>query len=153
VKCKPAVGAATDAGGVSGTTATRRRVLVVEDNADGREMLTMLLTLDGHEVRTAATGAEALAAAAEMRPEAAIVDIGLPDTDGYSIARALRAFYGDGLRLVALTGYGSDIERGKALQAGFDVFVVKPVDPDELSRALDGAVPAIGGAAPASASR
>jgi CheY-like chemotaxis protein len=120
-------------------------VLVVEDNADGREMLTMLLALDGHEVRTAATGAEALAVAAELRPEAAIVDIGLPDIDGYSIARALRAFYGEGLRLIALTGYGSESDRRKAIEAGFDVFVVKPVDPLELARALDPQAAAPGG--------
>ena len=112
-------------------------------------MLTMLLTLEGHDVRTAATGAESLTAAAEMRPDAAIVDIGLPDTDGYSIARALRAFYGDGLRLIALTGYGSDGDRGKAIQAGFDVFVVKPVDPQQLARALDAAPPVANAGAPA----
>ena len=144
-----AVGTGTDAGGAACGTAARRRVLVVEDDADGREMLTMLLTLEGHDVRTAATGAESLTAAAEMRPDAAIVDIGLPDTDGYSIARALRAFYGDGLRLIALTGYGSDGDRGKAIQAGFDVFVVKPVDPQQLARALDAAPPVASAGAPA----
>jgi signal transduction histidine kinase/ActR/RegA family two-component response regulator len=142
-------GAGTGAGGGESRPAAGRKVLVVEDNADGREMLTMLLSLDGHEVTTAATGAEALAVAAELRPEAAIVDIGLPDADGYSIARALRAFYGEGLRLIALTGYGSESDRRKAIQAGFDVFVVKPVDPRELARAVDPQASAAGGEPPA----
>ncbi len=112
-----------------------RRVLVVEDNADVREMLEATLVVEGHEVRAVADGAAALAAAARLRPDVVIIDIGLPVMDGYELAAALRARFGD-LRLIALSGYGlaEDVRRSSA--AGFEAHLVKPVDSVRLAALL-----------------
>jgi len=109
-------------------------VLVVEDSSDGREGLRALLELKSYKVRMAADGGEALEAFREERPDVALVDIGLPDMDGYEVARRLRAEEdgGDPLPLIALTGYGQPDDRRQALEAGFDLHLVKPVDPDQL---------------------
>ncbi|MBI2203845.1 MAG: response regulator [Candidatus Rokubacteria bacterium] len=114
-----------------------RHVLVVEDNADARESLRVLLSLSGHEVETAADAAQAIEKFGAFRPEVALVDIGLPGTDGYALARTLRQTgRAEGVRLVALTGYGQREDRQQALDAGFDLHLTKPVDPDQLARAL-----------------
>jgi signal transduction histidine kinase/CheY-like chemotaxis protein len=114
-----------------------RRVLVIEDNADGRETLAALLRLWGHEVHGAEDGARGLEAAARLRPQLALVDIGLPDIDGYEIARRLRADPAmRGMRLVALTGYGMAEDRRRALAAGFDEHLAKPVEPSALEALL-----------------
>jgi CheY-like chemotaxis protein len=120
------------------TTGTpgRRHVLVVEDNADAREMLRMALELDGHRVETAADGAGGVDAALRTTPDVVLVDIGLPGLDGYAVARRLRAALGDRVTLVALTGYGQSEDRRRASEAGFDAHLVKPVDPDVLGRTL-----------------
>jgi PAS domain S-box-containing protein len=112
-----------------------RRVLVVEDNADARDMLTALLELGGHRVEACADGAGALAALESFQPEVALVDIGLPGIDGHALARMVRE-RADGrrIRLVALTGYGQAQDRERALAAGFDRHVTKPVDPAALVR-------------------
>jgi PAS domain S-box-containing protein len=112
-----------------------RRVLVVEDNDDAREMLRNLLHLFGHEVHEACDGAAGIELARRLRPDAALIDIGLPGIDGYEVARRIR---GDvpAARLVALTGYGQPEDRERALAAGFDVHLVKPVDPEQLERLL-----------------
>jgi PAS domain S-box-containing protein len=116
----------------------RRRILVVEDNADARESLETLLTIEGHEVATAADGPSAVTLAASFLPDVALVDVGLPGLDGYDVARALRrAPANRHVRLVALTGYGQSEDRRKALDAGFDIHMTKPVDPDVLARLLD----------------
>jgi CheY-like chemotaxis protein len=112
-----------------------RRVLVIEDNDDAREMLRNLLRLFGHEVHEACDGAVGLEEARRLRPDAALIDIGLPGMDGYEVARRIRADL-PGARLVALTGYGQPEDRERALAAGFDVHLVKPVDPDQLQRLL-----------------
>ena len=104
-----------------------RKVLVVDDNADAAESLAMILSLRGHEARTALDGPEALAVAREFRPEVVMLDIGLPGMDGYEVARRLRADHG-GILLVALTGYGQDEDRRRSKEAGFDHHLVKPVD-------------------------
>jgi PAS domain S-box-containing protein len=115
-----------------------RRVLIVEDNADARESLETLLSLEGHEVATAADGPSALRVAASFAPHIALIDIGLPGLDGYEVARALRLTPSTRhVRLVALTGYGQIEDRRKALEAGFDTHMTKPVDPDALARLLD----------------
>jgi PAS domain S-box-containing protein len=116
--------------------APARRVLVVEDNEDGREALAALLRLAGHEVEAAASGREALAAAERQRPEVVLLDIGLPDLDGYEVAASLRASLGARVRLVALTGYGQpgDLERVRA--AGFDAHLLKPAGLEAISRAV-----------------
>jgi CheY-like chemotaxis protein len=114
-----------------------RRVLIVEDNADARESLSSLLALEGHEVLEAADGEAGLELALRLRPDAALVDIGLPVMDGYEFARRLRA-RGASLWLVALTGYGQPADRQRALEAGFDGHVVKPISADDLVRVLGG---------------
>ncbi len=117
------------------------RVLVVEDNDDGRAMLEQLLRMEGHVVSAAASGEEALARAAEWSPQAAIVDIGLPDMDGYEVARRLRKGARGHIKLIALTGYGQDRDQRRAYEAGFDVHLTKPVDALRLREALGVAIP------------
>lgn len=114
-----------------------RRILLVEDSADAREALQLLLELDGHDVAVAGDGPEALARAAQIEPEIALIDIGLPVLDGYEVARRLRATpQGSKMRLIALTGYGQPEDRARVMEAGFDSHLVKPVDPDVLARQL-----------------
>lgn len=114
----------------------QRRILLVEDNSDARQALKDLLELWGHQVQVAQDGLDGVAMALEVRPELALVDIGLPGLDGYHMARELRARVGEDIRLVAITGYGGPEDRHRALQAGFDHHLVKPVKPDELDRLL-----------------
>ena len=113
-----------------------RHVLVIEDNADAREMLRMALQLEGHQVETAADGVSGVESALRTPPDLVLVDIGLPGLDGYAVARKLREALGDRVTLVALTGYGQNEDRRRAHEAGFDAHLVKPVDPDVLTRAL-----------------
>jgi signal transduction histidine kinase len=114
------------------------RVLLVDDNADGAFMVAELLRHSGHDVRTAANGPAALALARSWRPDAVVLDIGLPGMDGYEVARQLRRQEGmAGALLVALTGYGRDEDRRQALEAGFDAHLVKPADLDELRQVLE----------------
>ena len=118
--------------------ATRpQTVLLVEDNADAREVLRMALELDGHKVLQAGDGKSALALLAQ-RPSAAIVDIGLPGMDGNEFARRARAEVGNSVRLVALSGYGGIEEQKLAAQAGFDCYLTKPVVLSALAAALAG---------------
>ena len=116
--------------------ATRRRVLIIEDNDDARQMLRHLLHHAGHEVHESAEGADGLARALTLGPDAVIIDIGLPGLDGYSIARRLREAGPPGVLLVAMTGYGQDGDRLRSLEAGFDVHLTKPIDPLVLDALL-----------------
>jgi CheY-like chemotaxis protein len=110
---------------------------VVEDNDDAREMLCHLGRLLGHEVHEAAEGLGGVEAALRLRPDLTFVDIGLPGLDGYEVARRIRADpRGQALRLVALTGYGSRVDRERALTAGYDEHLVKPVDPARIAAML-----------------
>ncbi len=122
------------------TRAGARRVLVIEDNDDSREMLQMLLESAGHVVETSADGPSGLARLQAFKPDVALIDVGLPGLDGYTVARMARARADtSAIRLVALTGYGQAEDRARALAAGFDQHVTKPVDPfalEELVRAL-----------------
>lgn len=112
-------------------------ILIVEDNPDARETLRLLLELEGYHVETADTGARGVELARQTPFNVALVDIGLPDLDGYQVARQIRsAPAGTKLFLVALTGYGQPDDRRRALEAGFDTHLVKPVDPDDLVRIL-----------------
>jgi len=115
---------------------TRRHVLLVEDSVDNREMLQALLEMDGHRVDVAADGLEAVEQGVALKPDVAIIDIGLPGIDGYEVAQRLRASLGQGIVLVALTGYGQPEDRAKAKKAGFNVHLIKPVGLPELEAAL-----------------
>jgi CheY-like chemotaxis protein len=115
-----------------------RRCLLIEDHVDAAESLAMLLELIGHEVAVAFDGAEGLAKARQLLPEVVLCDIGLPDMDGYAVARALRAAPETSAAfLVALTGYGDDDDRRLAVEAGFDAHLTKPADLEVLRRLLD----------------
>jgi CheY-like chemotaxis protein len=114
------------------------RVLLVEDNEEGLQALEELLGLWGCSVVGATTGVEGVERALAVRPRLALVDIGLPDIDGYEVARRIRADEGGaGVRLVALTGYGQPEDRRRALEAGFEEHMVKPIDPERLTELLD----------------
>ena len=115
----------------------RRRVLIIEDNDDARAMVSALLEHAGHEVHEAGDGMAGLEIALRVSPEIALVDLGLPGIDGLEVARRLRELdAGDRLLLVALTGYGQASDRRNTLDAGFDVHLVKPVQPDRLTEVL-----------------
>lgn len=119
------------------SSVAKRRVLVIDDNPDALDSLKMLLEFVGHEIDVASDGCSGVERAKAWRPEVALIDIGLPDIDGYEVVARLRAL---NLKprplLVALTGYGQPEDRQRALAAGFDVHLTKPVDIDELNRIL-----------------
>src|SRR5262245_48957672 len=104
------------------------RVLVIEDHPDGRATLRTLLELLGYQVEVAEDGPGGVARALLHPPDIALVDIGLPQLDGYQVAEQLRAALGPRIYLVAQTGYGRPEDRQRALAAGFDVHLVKPLD-------------------------
>ncbi len=113
------------------------KVLVVDDNIDAAESLTMLLHAWGHEVRTAHDGLTARGLAEQFRPEVVLLDIGLPRMDGYEVARRLRTQDGMGhVLLVALTGYGQQEDRHRAAEAGFNRHLTKPANPAALQALL-----------------
>ena len=109
------------------TASPRLHVLVIEDNADMRVLLRALLTGEGHRVEAADTGAAGVDLARSGRPDVVLVDIGLPDLDGYEVGRQIRAILGPSVRLIALTGYGQAEDRQRSRAAGFDAHLVKPV--------------------------
>ena len=115
----------------------RQRILVVEDNDDAREMLRELVRLLGHHVDDVADGVTGVEMALQLHPDVTLVDIGLPGVDGYEVARRIRNdLRGRRLRLVALTGYGRPEDRERALAAGYDEHLVKPVEPARLAALL-----------------
>jgi CheY-like chemotaxis protein len=115
-----------------------RRVLVVEDNRDSAESLRRLLTLCGYQVMVAHTGQEGLETARKLQPHIVLCDIGLPDSDGYVVASVLRQTSDTiSARLIAVTAYGEAQHRRRALAAGFDQHLVKPVDPKVLLGELE----------------
>ena len=113
------------------------RVLLVEDDKEAADCLAVLLREWGHEVSLAHNGPAALAAARAGPPETVLLDIGLPGMDGYEVARRLRGQAGlEKALVVALTGYGDEEDQRRAHQAGFDLHLVKPVNPLELQEVL-----------------
>jgi PAS domain S-box-containing protein len=116
---------------------TRRRVLVVDDNVDAAESLGRLLSVQGHEVATCHSGQEAVALARTYAPDVIFMDIGMPEMDGLTAARLIRASPGGaGIRIVALTGWGQESDRQRTREAGIDEHLVKPVSAESLARAL-----------------
>ena len=119
--------------------ATKPSVLLIDDNDDGREMMALTLGAKGYEVRQAGDGIRGIAEASANPPQVALIDIGLPGMDGYEVARRLRRDPATrGIRLVALTGYGLVKDQNLALEAGFDLHLVKPVATDKLCGIIDG---------------
>jgi two-component system, sensor histidine kinase len=113
------------------------RIVVVDDNDDIRDLIAQLLTGHGHSVTLAPNGAQGLELIERLRPDAAIVDLGLPDLDGWSVAREVRArLAGNGPRLIAMSGYGQESDRQLAREAGFDVHLVKPANIQAILSAL-----------------
>jgi CheY-like chemotaxis protein len=115
----------------------RRSILVVDDNRDSADSLAMLLEIGGHDVTAVYSGSDALKRASDLKPAVVVMDLGLPEIDGCEVARRMRDMPGlEGVRLVALTGYGRDEDRERTRNAGFHHHLVKPVDLDELERML-----------------
>jgi CheY-like chemotaxis protein/nitrogen-specific signal transduction histidine kinase len=120
-------------------SASPRRVLIVDDNVDAADSLALVLRREGHDVAVAYGSLEALERFDAFSPEVVFLDIGLPGIDGYEVARRIRGrAAGAGVRLVALTGYGQAEDVARALAAGFDQHIVKPVNMDAVLRALAG---------------
>jgi signal transduction histidine kinase/ActR/RegA family two-component response regulator len=121
----------------AGVSTSSRKILVVDDSADGARSLSMLLEILGHQVRTVHDGPSALAEARKFIPEIVLMDIGLPGMDGFEVARRMRQHLGmKGSTLVAITGYGQDEDRRRSHEAGFDAHLVKPIDPKDLDHLL-----------------
>ncbi|MGB2712742.1 MAG: PAS domain S-box protein [Vicinamibacterales bacterium] len=117
--------------------AERRRILIVDDSEDGAESLAMLLQFEGHETYKAHDGLQAIDAAERLRPDAVLLDLGLPRLNGYDACRRIRSQpWGKDLVIVALTGWGQDEDRHRSTEAGFDAHMVKPVDHDVLTKFL-----------------
>jgi PAS domain S-box-containing protein len=117
---------------------TPQRVLVVDDNADAANSLAMLLEIDGHEAQAVYTSQQALERVETFRPEVILLDIGLPEMNGYEVARRIRCVKGlERVRLIALTGYGQSEDKLRTREAGFDDHLIKPVDFLSLRRALE----------------
>jgi DNA-binding response OmpR family regulator len=110
----------------------RARLLVIDDAEDSREMLRLLLEFRGYAVDTAADGYEGIALARARRPAAAVIDIGLPGIDGWSVATTLRREFGDRIRLIAYTSWGRAEDRARSVAAGFDAHLVKPTGVDAV---------------------
>lgn len=134
----------------AGPATTPRRILVVDDNRDAAESLTVLLEIAGHDVQYALDGESAVAVAGQFRPDVMILDLGMPKVSGYEVARRVRELpWGKQTFMVALSGWGQADERLRTQEAGFDAHFVKPVAPEVLNRLLEtmGARPGIPGPA------
>jgi DNA-binding response OmpR family regulator len=113
------------------------RVLVADDSRDTTESLALVLTMKGHEVRTAFDGEEAFRAAESFQPDVALLDVGMPKASGHVVARRIRDTpWGARMVLVAQTGWGHEEDRRKTREAGFDHHLVKPVSPEALANLL-----------------
>jgi CheY-like chemotaxis protein len=112
------------------------RVVVADDNEDSADTLATLVEMWGHRVRVAHDGPGAVQAAREFTPDVCLFDIGMPGFDGYEAARRVRAEFGPGVVLVAMTGFGQDNDRARGAEAGFEHFLVKPVAPPDIQRLL-----------------
>ena len=116
-------------------TSTVQRILLVDDDPDSSEPLSLLLQSKGHETRVATDGAQAISVADEFKPNCVLLDLGLPRMDGYEVARRLRDRpYGSDVVLVAVTGWAGRDIRSRAAEAGFDYHIVKPVNWDEVEK-------------------
>lgn len=118
---------------------SRFRILVVDDNADSALSLAMMLSMMGHDTRTAHDGEEAVTTAEAFRPQVVLLDIGLPKLNGYEVAQRIRQQeWGTSMFLVAVTGWGQDEDRRRSEDVGMNLHMVKPVEPSALDRMLAG---------------
>ena len=132
-----AVAALPAASDETGPASTPRRVLVADDNRDAVESLRLVLEAGGHEVHTAFDGEAAFGCAEAVVPDVVLLDIGMPKTNGYEVARRIREHpWGKSIYLVALTGWGQEDDRRRSREAGFDAHLVKPVAPETIDRVL-----------------
>ena len=118
------------------TRAVGRRVLIVDDNRDSAAMLEMLVQTLGGEARSVFDGEAAVREAAAFAPDIVLLDIGLPGIDGYETCRRIRERHGAGIKMVAITGWGQEEDKQRAIQAGFDTHLTKPADPIALESLL-----------------
>ena len=118
------------------------KLLVVDDNRDAADSCSALMEFSGHHVQTAYSGRQALELAETFRPHAILLDIGLPDIDGYQLAASIRAAtWGQGIALIAITGWGQEQDRRRAIEAGCDHHLTKPIDPDSVDALLQSLAP------------
>src|SRR5829696_107617 len=119
------------------TTPQRFRILVVDDNHDSALSLAMMLSIMGHETRTAHDGESAVSTAENFLPDVVLLDIGLPKLNGYEVAQRIRGNdWGRSMFLIAVTGWGQDEDRQRSSEVGLNVHMVKPVEPAALERLL-----------------
>lgn len=119
------------------TTPKRFRILVVDDNLDSALSLAMMLSIMGHETRTAHDGESAVATAESFLPEVVLLDIGLPKLNGYEVAQRIREQeWGTSMFLIAVTGWGQEEDRQRSSEVGLNVHMVKPVEPSALEKLL-----------------
>ena len=129
--------------GAAADTQRKRRVLIADDNRDAAESLAMLLEIEGHTVTVVHDGQQALAAIEAARPDVALLDIGMPEMDGYEVARQVRGdSRGRSTLLIAITGWGQEQDKARAMAAGFDLHFTKPVEPQQLIELLGAELPA-----------
>ncbi|MEJ1963144.1 MAG: response regulator [Gammaproteobacteria bacterium] len=119
-----------------------RRLLIADDNLDAADSLAVLLRLDGHEVTVVHDGRSAVDRVRELSPSIALLDIGMPQLDGYEVARLLRqGLSRDALTLIAVTGWGQESDVARAIAAGFDYHFTKPIEPARLASLLASRLP------------
>jgi CheY-like chemotaxis protein len=121
-----------------GTSPVARSVLIIDDNRDAAAAMAMLVELLGSEAHVAHSSATGIELAREIRPQVVLLDISLPDQDGYATCRVLRAGLGAATRIIAITGWCEPEDRQRAVDAGFDAYVTKPPDPVVIERHLRG---------------
>ena len=132
-----AVTRSKDPGPLGGRSVTPRRVLLADDNCDAADTLAALLRIEGHEVTVVHDGQSALDRFDAIQPEVMLLDIGMPGLSGYDVARSVRrGTLGRAVTLIAITGWGQDSDKDRALTAGFNHHLTKPVEPDQLLRLL-----------------
>jgi CheY-like chemotaxis protein len=118
---------------------TRLKILVVDDNPDSALSMAMMLSMMGHDTRTAHDGEAAVTTAEEFRPQVVLLDIGLPKLNGYEVAQRIRKQeWGTAMFLVAITGWGQDEDRRRSEDVGMNLHMVKPVEPAVLESVLSG---------------
>jgi CheY-like chemotaxis protein len=120
----------------------KRRILIADDNADAADSLAMLLEMDGHSVTVVRDGREALASIEAAKPDVMLLDIGMPEIDGYEVARRVRGdSRNQSILLIAVTGWGQESDKARATAAGFDLHFTKPVEPPWLLEILRSELP------------